>query len=172
MLPPHGAPARVRLQRSRVAPASDCSRGTGVSRRLCLAPTTSCPGQGGISVLTPLGRSVRGLTTLRQITYIDADVAVLPRVRCADAGTRRRWNTPIRNTRISPRLMTPELLTSTRELDSRTNNGIRVRLMWCESDGRLFVTVNDHKTGEAFSVEVPDIERALSVFHHPYAYAA
>jgi len=68
--------------------------------------------------------------------------------------------------------VTPELLTSTRELDSRTNNGIRVRLMWCESDGRLFVAVNDHNSGEAFSVEVPDIERALSVFHHPYAYAA
>ena len=31
----------------------------------------------------------------------------------------------------------------------------------------MFVAVNDHKTGEAFSVEVPDGERALHVFDHP-----
>jgi hypothetical protein len=41
---------------------------------------------------------------------------------------------------------------------------------WCESDGRVFVAVNDHGTGEAFSVEVPDDERPLQVFRHPYAY--
>jgi hypothetical protein len=28
------------------------------------------------------------------------------------------------------------------------------------------------RTGDAFSVEVRDDERALDVFHHPYAYAA
>jgi hypothetical protein len=67
--------------------------------------------------------------------------------------------------------MIPDLLSSTRELDSRTNNGIRVRLMWCETNGRVFVAVNDDKTGESFSVDVPDGERPLRVFHHPYAYA-
>jgi hypothetical protein len=66
--------------------------------------------------------------------------------------------------------MTPDLPISTRELDSRTNDGLRVRLLWCESDGRVFVAVNDHRTGEAFSVEVPDDERPLQVFRHPYAY--
>jgi hypothetical protein len=28
------------------------------------------------------------------------------------------------------------------------------------------------KTGERSSIDVPDGERALSVFHHPFAYAA
>ena len=68
--------------------------------------------------------------------------------------------------------MTPEMLTSIRELHSRTNHGLRVRLFWCQDNGRVFVAVNDIKTGEAFSVEVPRGERALHVFDHPYAYAA
>ena len=68
--------------------------------------------------------------------------------------------------------MTPELLTSMRELDSRASDGIQVWLLWCQDNDRVFVAVNDHKTGEAFSVEVPEGERALHVFDHPYAYAA
>lgn len=68
--------------------------------------------------------------------------------------------------------MTPEMLTSLRELDSRENDRILVRLFWCEHSDRVFVAVNDHKTGDVFSVEVPDGAQALSVFHHPYAYAA
>jgi hypothetical protein len=68
--------------------------------------------------------------------------------------------------------MSPELLTSTRELHSRLNDGIQVRLLWCEANGRVFVAVNDHKTGEAFSVDVPEGQRALQVFDHPFAYAA
>jgi hypothetical protein len=67
--------------------------------------------------------------------------------------------------------MTPELLTSMRELHSRVNDGVHVRLLWCQSDGRVFVAVNDHRTGDAFSVEVPEGELALQVFEHPYAYA-
>jgi hypothetical protein len=35
----------------------------------------------------------------------------------------------------------------------------------------VFVAVNDHRTGDAFSVEVPENQRALQVFDHPYAYA-
>jgi hypothetical protein len=69
------------------------------------------------------------------------------------------------------RTMTPEMLTSTRELNSRTNDGIRVRLLWCKGNGRVFVAVTDHKTGEAFSVDVPDAKRALEVYNHPYVYA-
>ena len=34
------------------------------------------------------------------------------------------------------------------------------------------VAVNDSKTGDSFSLEVHEGERALDVFHHPYAYAA
>lgn len=68
--------------------------------------------------------------------------------------------------------MTPEILTSMRELHSRIADGIHVRLLWCQHDDRVFVAVNDHKTGDAFSVEVPRGERALAVFDHPFAYAA
>ena len=59
-----------------------------------------------------------------------------------------------------------------RELDSRENDGIQVRLLWCEGNGRVFVAVNDRKSGDAFSIEVPKGGRALQMFHHPYAYAA
>jgi hypothetical protein len=68
--------------------------------------------------------------------------------------------------------MTPEMLTSTRELHNRSADGIHVRLLWCQDNDRVFVAVNDGKTGDAFSVEVPRGQRALAVFDHPYAYAA
>jgi hypothetical protein len=68
--------------------------------------------------------------------------------------------------------MTHVMPTSTRELDSRTNDGIHVRLLWRKDDGRLWVDVVDTKTGEAFSVDVHDGEPPFEVFHHPYAYAA
>ena len=68
--------------------------------------------------------------------------------------------------------MTPELLTSMRELHSRVNDGLLVRLLWCQADGRVFVAVNDAKTGDAFSAEVSEPGRALHAFHHPYVYAA
>jgi hypothetical protein len=59
-----------------------------------------------------------------------------------------------------------------RELDRRSNDGIDVRLLWCEHDGRVLVAVKDAKTGDAFALEVKEGERALDVFRHPYAYAA
>jgi hypothetical protein len=34
------------------------------------------------------------------------------------------------------------------------------------------VSLHDAKTGEGFEVEVGPGERALDVFHHPFAYAA
>jgi len=68
--------------------------------------------------------------------------------------------------------MTPDLFTSMRELHSRISDGLHVRLLWCESDGRVFVAVNDSKTGDAFSTEVRERGRALDAFHHPFAYAA
>jgi hypothetical protein len=61
--------------------------------------------------------------------------------------------------------------TSLRELDSRTNDGITVQLLWSSTDGRLSVAVNDTRTGESFSVEVPDSTRSMDVFNHPFAYA-
>ncbi|MGP0033117.1 MAG: hypothetical protein ACLP4R_00830 [Solirubrobacteraceae bacterium] len=68
--------------------------------------------------------------------------------------------------------MTAEVLTSLRELDTRVNDGLQVRLLWCEHDGRLWVAVLDTKTGDAFRVAVQAEERPFDVFHHPYAYAA
>jgi hypothetical protein len=59
----------------------------------------------------------------------------------------------------------------TRELDSRTSDGIRVRLLWHPADGHVSVAVNDTKTGEAFELPVREGTRALDVFNHPYAYA-
>jgi hypothetical protein len=62
--------------------------------------------------------------------------------------------------------------TTMRELHSRVSDGIHVRLLWAERDGRLAVTVTDIRTAEAFCIELRDGENALEVFHHPYAYAA
>ena len=59
-----------------------------------------------------------------------------------------------------------------RELDSRSTDGIHVRLLWHPEDGHVSVAVNDTKTGETFELPIDDRERALDVFHHPYAYAA
>jgi hypothetical protein len=68
--------------------------------------------------------------------------------------------------------MTASAPTSTRELHSRVSDGIDVRLLWRECDGRLWVAVRDNKAGGEFCMEVHDRTRALDVFHHPYAYAA
>ena len=67
--------------------------------------------------------------------------------------------------------MSPETLTSPRELHSRMADGILVRLLWCQNEDRVFVAVDDHKTGKAFSLEVPAGESPLDVFTHPFAYA-
>ena len=67
--------------------------------------------------------------------------------------------------------MTATTSTLMRELDHRSSNGIDVRLMWSESDGRVHVAVTDNKTGEAFTVEVRDGESAAKVFQHPFAYS-
>ncbi|MEA2147103.1 MAG: hypothetical protein QOG59_2690 [Solirubrobacteraceae bacterium] len=82
-----------------------------------------------------------------------------------------------RVTQLDPALLNPALLNASgratlRELHSRHHHGIKVDLLWCERDGQVLVAVTDTKTGAAFSVPVRDGERALEVFHHPYAYAA
>jgi hypothetical protein len=59
-----------------------------------------------------------------------------------------------------------------RELDSRISDGIYVRLLWHPDNGHVSITVDDARTGEAFELAVHDGERALDVYHHPYAYAA
>lgn len=59
----------------------------------------------------------------------------------------------------------------TRELDHRRADGIDVRLLWSQPDGRILLIVSDSKTGDAFSVEAEPGD-ALEAFHHPYPYAA
>ena len=58
------------------------------------------------------------------------------------------------------------------ELDTRTTDGIDVRLLWHRAEDRVSVTARDVRSGATVEVEVGDHERALDVFHHPYAYAA
>jgi hypothetical protein len=59
-----------------------------------------------------------------------------------------------------------------RELDSRTSDGIHVRLLWHPAEDRVSVAVNDTRTSETFELPVRERDRALDVFRHPFAYAA
>jgi len=68
--------------------------------------------------------------------------------------------------------MTPTDTTTTRELAHRRNDGLDIRLVWNPATDRVAVALHDAKTGEGFEVEVGPGERALDVFHHPFAYAA
>jgi hypothetical protein len=68
--------------------------------------------------------------------------------------------------------MYAEIAEEMHELHSRISDGIHVRLLWHRRHDRVAVAVDDAKTGDAFTVDVRKGERALDVFHHPYAYAA
>jgi hypothetical protein len=68
--------------------------------------------------------------------------------------------------------MNSHLLHHVHGLHSRISDGIHVRLVWSKQDDRAAVAVGDAKTGDAFTVEVRNGERALDLFHHPYAHAA
>jgi hypothetical protein len=47
-----------------------------------------------------------------------------------------------------------------------------VTMFWESSTDRVTVAVNDLKGGEAFEILVLPGEKAMDVFHHPFAYAA
>jgi hypothetical protein len=68
--------------------------------------------------------------------------------------------------------MTATATALTRELDRRYSDGIEVRLLWRPHDDTVLVAVSDARTEESFAIEVHEGEKALEVFHHPYAYAA
>jgi hypothetical protein len=59
----------------------------------------------------------------------------------------------------------------TRELDSRSSDGLEVSLLWQPETNRLSVSVSDAKTGDDFVLDVDPVE-AMDAFNHPYAYAA
>jgi hypothetical protein len=63
-------------------------------------------------------------------------------------------------------------ITTPRELAHRRNDGLDIRLLWDSTTDRVSVALHDSKTGDGFVVEVGRGERALDVFHHPFAYAA
>ena len=62
--------------------------------------------------------------------------------------------------------------TTIRELAHRRNDGLDIRLLSDSAADRVTVSLHDGKTGEGFELEVGPDERALDVFHHPFAYAA
>jgi hypothetical protein len=57
------------------------------------------------------------------------------------------------------------------ELDSRTQDGFHVALLWQPGTDVVLVEVNDERAGNRFQLVV-DGEEALDVFRHPFAYAA
>ena len=58
------------------------------------------------------------------------------------------------------------------ELASRENNGITVRLLWSRASGLVTVAVADAANDDYFELVLDEHERALDVFHHPFAHAA
>jgi hypothetical protein len=72
---------------------------------------------------------------------------------------------------VRPTAAPKAISTVPRELESRSANGIEVRLLWHPNDGHVSVEVCDTRTCEAFELHVREGERALDVFRHPFAYA-
>jgi hypothetical protein len=58
------------------------------------------------------------------------------------------------------------------ELASRESNGITVRLFWSRSTNLVTVAVADTANDDYFELVLDEHERALDVFHHPFAHAA
>lgn len=61
--------------------------------------------------------------------------------------------------------------TLTHELLVREGGGLEVALVWRQGADTLAVVVSDERLGASFEVSAPR-DRALDVFHHPFAYAA
>ena len=62
-------------------------------------------------------------------------------------------------------------MTSTRELDFRSANGLEVALLWEPETNRVSVSVSDRRSGDDFTLDV-DPAKALDAFHHPYSFSA
>jgi hypothetical protein len=58
------------------------------------------------------------------------------------------------------------------ELASRENNGITVSLFWSRATNLVTVAVADTPNDDYFELVLDEHERALDVFHHPFAHAA
>jgi hypothetical protein len=62
--------------------------------------------------------------------------------------------------------------TEARELAHREADGVEVTLLWHPAGDFVTVTVVDSRGGDQFELVLEDGDRALDVFHHPYAHAA
>jgi hypothetical protein len=58
------------------------------------------------------------------------------------------------------------------ELLSRESNGITIKLLWSRSTNLATVTVADVANDDYFELILDEHDRALDVFHHPFAHAA
>ena len=58
------------------------------------------------------------------------------------------------------------------ELASRGTNGITVRLLWSRSTNLVTVAVDDPANDDYFELVLDEHDRAMDVFHHPFAHAA
>jgi hypothetical protein len=58
------------------------------------------------------------------------------------------------------------------ELATRESNGITVSLFWSRSTNLVTVAVADAANDDYFELVLDEHERALDVFHHPFAHAA
>jgi hypothetical protein len=58
------------------------------------------------------------------------------------------------------------------ELASRESNGVTVQLFWSRETNLVTVAVSDSAKGDYFELVLDEHERAMEVFHHPYAHAA
>jgi hypothetical protein len=60
-----------------------------------------------------------------------------------------------------------------RELAMREGDGVEVRLLWEEGNNdALRVTVEDTRNGSGFDIHPVLPDRAMDIFHHPFAEAA
>lgn len=67
--------------------------------------------------------------------------------------------------------MTSDAHLNHRELDSRSGDGLDIRLLWNPDDDSVTVTVADVRTQELFVIPVAARD-AAAAFQHPFAYAA
>jgi hypothetical protein len=67
--------------------------------------------------------------------------------------------------------MTSDAHPTHRELDSRSGDGLDIRLLWNPDDDSVTVTVADVRTQELFVIPVAARD-AAAAFQHPFAYAA
>jgi len=56
-----------------------------------------------------------------------------------------------------------------RELASRNESGILVRLLWDTARGQALIRYRDRRSGDAFAADVPN-RLALEAFRHPNAF--